>query len=251
VRRLVAEAIGTALLVLFGAGAVVAALTVGVGRLDYAGLGAVAIAFALVVALVIFAFGTTSGAHINPAVTIALAARGRFPAREIGPYLVAQLAGAVTGALLILAFFGAHAAQIGTGGTTLASGATMLRGIVVEASGTFLLVTAVFALAVDRRAPAGWAAPGIGLSIACAILVTGPLTGGSLNPARTFGPLVVTALWGGPAEWKDLPAYLIGPVLGGLLAAFAYDAVARPDAAEAVAPERAQGTAGEITGRRE
>jgi glycerol uptake facilitator protein len=249
VRRLVAEAVGTALLVLFGAGAVVAALSA--GPLDYAALGMVAIAFALVIAVVIFAFGTTSGAHINPAVTIALAARGRFPAREVVPYVVAQLAGAVLGALLILAFFGTHAADLGTGGTTLAPGATKLRGIVVETCGTFLLVTAVFALAVDRRAPAGWAAPGIGLSVACAILVAGPLTGGSLNPARTFGPLLVTALWNGPAKWGDLPAYVVGPVLGGLLAALAYDAVARPRTTEAIVTERAQGTAGEITGRRE
>jgi glycerol uptake facilitator protein len=211
----------------------------------------VAAAFALVIAAVIFAFGTTSGAHINPAVTIALAARGRFPPREVVPYLGAQLAGAITGALFILALYGSHAADLGTGGTVLAPGASILRGIVVETCGTFLLVTAVFALAVDRRAPVGWAAPGIGLAVACAILVTGPVTGGSLNPARTFGPLLVTALWHGPAEWRDLPAYLIGPVLGGLIAAFAYDAIARPGAPDVVAAAREQGTAGEITGRRE
>lgn len=250
-RRLLGEAIGTALLVLFGAGAVVAALELDAGKLDYAALGAVALAFALVIAVVIFAFGTTTGAHINPAVTIALAARRRFPARETVPYIGAQLVGAFVGALLILALFGAHAADLGTGGTSLAPGATTLRGTVVEALGTFLLVTAVFALAVDRRAPAGWAAPGIGLAVACAILVIAPVTGGSLNPARTFGPLLVTALWDGPTHWSNLPAYVIGPVLGGLLAAFAYDAVARPGAAEAGAVAPSQGTAGEITGRRE
>jgi glycerol uptake facilitator protein len=252
--RLAAEAIGTGLLVLFGAGSVVAALTVGGGGLDYAGLGMVALAFALVIAVVIYAFGTTSGAHINPAVTIALAARRRFPVQEVGPYVVAQTVGAVCGALLVVATFGEHAVDLGgTGGTALGDGVSFLRGVVAETIGTFLLVTAIFALAVDRRAPAGWAGLIIGLSVACAILVIGPLTGGSLNPARTFGPLLVTALWGGDPQWGDLPVYLIGPVLGGLLAAWAYDLVARPAEAEAAAAgvEPPQGTAGDITGRRE
>ena len=157
-RRLAAEALGTGLLVLFGAGSVVAALTVGGGRLDYAGLGMVAIAFALVVAVVIYAFGTTSGAHINPAVTIGLAARGRFPLGEAGPYIVAQAGGAIVGALLVVAAFGGQAVDLGgTGGTALADGVSLVRGVVVEAIGTFLLMTAIFALAVDRRAPTGWA----------------------------------------------------------------------------------------------
>jgi glycerol uptake facilitator protein len=251
--RLVAEAIGTGLLVLFGAGSVVAALTVGGGRLDYAGLGMVALAFALVIAVAIYAFGTTSGAHINPAVSIALAARGRFPIQEVGPYIAAQAVGAVAGALLIVAAFGEQAVDLGgTGGTSLTDGVGFLRGVVAEGIGTFLLVTAIFALAVDRRAPPGWAGFVIGLSVACAILLIAPLTGGSLNPARTFGPLLVTTLWGGHTDWGDLPVYLVGPVLGGLAAAYAYDLVARPSEAEAEAAEQPpQGTAGDITGRRE
>jgi glycerol uptake facilitator protein len=251
-RRLAAEALGTGLLVLFGAGSVVAALRVNGGRLDYAAFGMIGITFALVIAIVIYAFGTTSGAHINPAVTLALAARGRFPAAEAGPYIVAQLAGAFVGALLILAAFGASAADTtATGGTALGPGVSVLRGIVVEAIGTFLLVTAIFALAVDRRAPAGWAGLVIGLAVACAILVTGPLTGGSLNPARTFGPLMVTTLWGGNTDWGDFLVYIIGPVLGAVLAAFAYDLIARPPGAEVAPAEPAQGTQGDITGRRE
>jgi glycerol uptake facilitator protein len=250
-RRLVAECIGTAMLVLFGAGSVVAALLVGAGQLDYAGLGMVSVAFAIVVAVAIYAFGSTSGAHINPAVTLALAARGRFPAGEVAPYVVAQTLGAVAGALLIVATFGEVAVDLGgAGGTTLTDGVSLLRGIVAEALGTFLLVTAIFALAVDRRAPAGWAGFVIGLAVACAILLIGPVTGASLNPARTFGPLLVTTLWSGDTEWGDLPVYLIGPVLGAVLAAFAYDLVARPAEAQDVV-EPPQGAAGDITGRRE
>jgi glycerol uptake facilitator protein len=249
-RRLIAEAIGTGLLVLFGAGSVVAALRVGGGRLDYAGLGMVAIAFAIVIAVVIYAFGTVSGAHINPAVTIALTSRGRFPASEAGPYIVAQLIGGVVGAILIVAAFGDRAVDVaGVGGTTVANDISFLRACVAEALGTFLLVMAIFALAVDKRAPAGWAGFVIGLSVGCAILLIGPLTGGSLNPARSFGPMLTTALWGGDANWSDLPVYIIGPVVGGLLAGAAYDVVARPRDAEE--PEPPQGTAGDITGRRE
>ncbi|MEA2444306.1 MAG: glycerol uptake facilitator protein [Thermoleophilales bacterium] len=250
-RRLVAEFLGTALLVLFGAGSVVAALRTGNGALDYPGLGMVAFAFAFVIAVAIFAFGTTSGAHINPAVTIALTARGRFPPAEAGPYVVAQVVGAVAGALLILAAFGDHAVDVGLGTTTLAPGVSVARGIVAEAIGTFLLITAVFALAVDRRGPAGWAGLGIGLSVAAAILVVGPLTGGSLNPARTFGPLLVLSLWNGATNWGDLWAYVVGPIVGGVLAAYAYDLVARPREAEPAGREPAQGTAGPVTGHRE
>jgi glycerol uptake facilitator protein len=185
-------------------------------------------------------------------VTIALAARRRFPAQEVVPYIVAQVLGGIIGAMLIVAAFGDRAVDLGgAGGTSLADGVSFLRGVVAEGIGTFLLVTAIFALAVDRRAPPGWAGFVIGLSVACAILVVGPLTGASLNPARTFGPLLVTTLWSGTTNWGDLPVYLIGPVVGGLLAAYAYDLVARPAEAEAAMAEPAQGTAGDITGRRE
>jgi glycerol uptake facilitator protein len=253
-RRLLAEALGTALLVLFGAGSIVAALIVNNGTLDYAGLGMISIAFALAIAVAIYALGTTSGAHINPAVTLALVARRRFPAAEAGPYVLAQLVGASVGALLIVAVFGERAVDLaGAGGTHLADGASYWRGIAAEAVATFLLVFAIFALAVDRRAPAGWAGLMIGLAVACAILLIAPVTGGSMNPARTFGPLLVTALWGGTTDWGDFPVYVIGPVVGAVLAAFAYDLIARPPEAEEepAIDEPAQGTAGDIIGRRE
>jgi glycerol uptake facilitator protein len=247
-RRLAAEVVGTAILVLFGAGSVVAALRLGGGELEYAGLGMVAIAFALAIAVAIYAFGTTSGAHINPAVTVSLAAVGRFPWQEVPAYVGAQLVGGAAGAALIVAAFGGEAVDLGTGGTTLADEITYTQGIVAEALATFLLLTAIMALAVDRRAPPGWAGLMIGLAVAAAILVTGPLTGGSLNPARTFGPMLITGIGGGDASWGDLPAYIIGPLLGGVIAAFAYDAIARPRAIEA---EPAQGALGDIEGRRD
>jgi len=269
-RRLVAEAIGTAILVLFGAGSVVAALTFGDGQLDYPGLGMVAIAFGIAIAVAIYAFGTTSGAHINPAVTIGLAAAGRFPWGEGPAYVGAQLIGGSVGAALIVAAFGGDAVDLGTGLTSIADDVDYFQAIVAEAVATYLLLTAIMALAVDRRAPGGWAGLMIGLAVAAAILVVGPLTGASLNPARTFGPMLITAIGGGDASWGDFPAYVAGPLIGAVVATLSYDAVARrafdvPEpaqgalgaiegrrdrAAEPVAEPGKQGTRGDITGRR-
>ncbi|NUW42048.1 MIP/aquaporin family protein [Nonomuraea rhodomycinica] len=248
-RRLVAEAIGTLLLVLFGAGSVVAALIMGKGELTYAALGFISLSFGLVVALVVYAFGTTSGAHINPAVTVALAAGGRFPWREVPFYIGAQLVGAFSGGLLIVGGFGRRAAtEFGTGQTTLGPQVGYGQGILMEALGTFLLLITIMALAVDRRAPAGWAGFMIGLAVACEIFVIGPLTGGAINPARTFGPYLTTTLFGGDAPWKEYGVYVAGPIAGAVLAVLVYDLVARP--AREVPEEAEQGTAGEIAGAR-
>ena len=164
VRRCAAELVGTALLIIFGPGSVVAALRLGDGTLDYAGLGMIALSFGLVIAIVIYAFGSTSGAHINPAVTVVLAATGRFPWRDAGPYVLAQMVGSVLGGLLIVAAFGSEAVDFGNvGGVAFGEGVGYPQAITVEALGTFLLVLTIMALAVDRRAPAGWAGWMIGL----------------------------------------------------------------------------------------
>jgi glycerol uptake facilitator protein len=156
-RRLLAEMVGTALLVVFGAGALVAALEVGDGKLDYAGLGIVAFSFALVIAAVVYMFGTTSGAHINPAVTVALAVVRRFPWVEVAPYVLAQLAGAAIGGILVNAIFGSHAVDLSaSGGTIVGDGFTKGQALTAEALGTFLLLATIMALAVDSRAPAGF-----------------------------------------------------------------------------------------------
>jgi glycerol uptake facilitator protein len=249
-RRLVVEAIATGLLILFGPGSVVAALAVGGGELDYAGLGMIALSFGLVVALIIYAFGSTSGSHINPAVTLTLAATRRFPWREVGPYLAAQLVGAVLGGLLIVAAFGTASVDVSNAGSvSFGDGVGYPRAILAEALATYLLMLTVMALAVDKRAPAGLAGLMIGLSVTCLVLVFGPLTGAAVNPARAFGPFAASALVGGDVPWSQLPAYVIGSVLGALLAAVSYDLLARPRDAEAAA-EPAQGTQGDIVGRR-
>lgn len=249
-RRSVAELIGTALLIAFGPGSVVAALLLGDGELDYAGLGMVSLSFGLVVALVIYAFGSTSGAHINPAVTVVLAATGRFPWREAPAYVLAQLLGSLLGGLLLIAVFGTRAADLGNvGGVAFGDGVGYGQAIAAEALGTYLLVLTIFALAVDRRAPVGWAGLMIGLSVTALILVLGPLTGAAVNPARAFGPNATASLFGGSVEWSQFPAYVVGSLLGGLAAAFSYTFVARPDTAEPE-PPTTQGTQGDVVGSR-
>lgn len=255
-RRLAAEALGTGLLIIFGPGSVVAALALGDGSLDFAGLGMIALSFGLVVAIVIYAFGTTSGAHINPAVTVALAATRRFPWREVGPYVLAQLVGSALGGLLIVAAYGVVSVDVSNvGSVSFGEGVGYGRAILVEALATFLLMLTIMAMAVDKRAPVGWAGLMIGLSVTCLVIVFAPQTGAAVNPARAFGPFAASALAGGDVPWSQIWAYVIGSVAGALLAAVTYDLIARPRAAEAVEPataavEPAQGTQGDVVGRR-
>jgi len=236
-RRCAAEFLGTALLILFGPGAVVAAMTVG-KQVDYAALGVIGLSFGLVVAIVIYTFGTTSGAHINPAVTVSLAATGRFPWREVGPYVAAQLVGSVFGGLLLVGTFGRIAVDHGNvGGVAFADGVHYPQAILVEAVATYLLLLAIMGTAVDRRAPAGWAGLIIGLSVTALVVVFGPLTGAAVNPARALGPNAAASLFGGSVAWSQYPAYVIGSLLGGVAAALSYDL-----------DEPAQGTQGDIVG---
>jgi len=176
----------------------------------------------------------------------------RFPWVEVIPYAIAQLAGALVGAILINAIFGSQASALSvSGGTVVGAGFTQLQAALAEAIGTFLLMSTIMALAVDRRAPAGFAGLVIGLAVACEIMVIGPISGGSVNPARTFGPYLATNIFGGSTPWNELWIYWVGPLIGGAFAALAYDLIARPDrTAAAVEVEQPQGTAGPVEGRR-
>lgn len=248
-RRCAAELIGTALLIVFGPGSVVAALTVA-EAVDYAALGVIGLSFGLVVAVVIYAFGSTSGAHINPAVTVSLAATRRFPWRDVVPYVAAQSVGAILGGALVVAAFGRVAVERGNvGGVSFGSGVHYPQAILVEAVATYLLVLAIMATAVDRRAPPGWAGLIIGLSVTCLVVVFGPLTGAGVNPARALGPNVAASLFGGSVAWSQFLAYVVGPLVGALVASLSYDLIARPRDAESD-DEQAQGTQGDIVGSR-
>jgi glycerol uptake facilitator protein len=175
----------------------------------------------------------------------------RFPWVEVVPYVVVQLAGALVGAVLINAIFGSHASDLNvSGGTIVGAGFTKAQAAVAEALGTFLLLATIMALAVDRRAPAGFAGLVIGLAVACEIMVIGPISGGSVNPARTFGPYLATEIFGASAPWNELWIYWAGPLVGGALAVLAYALIAQPERAAAADAEQSQGTAGEVRGRR-
>ena len=229
-RRLVAEFVGTGLLVLFGAGSVVAALELDRGRLDYAGLGIISLAFGLVVALVIYTVGTTSGAHINPAVTVALAAARRFRWAEVAPYVVAQLLGALVGGLLIVVYVGSRATDLGNVGlTALGPGVNGLQGIVARRSGRSCWSSRSWR-SPSTACPSRWAGSIID-SRATEIMLIGPFTGGSVNPARSFGPYLVNQVFGGSTPWSEFYVYIVGPLVGGVAGALCYEAVARPAAA--------------------
>lgn len=221
-KRAIAELVGTYVLVLLGTLSVVTMVVFFKGP-DMAGLLLIGLAFGVAVMVMIYAFGHISGTHINPAVSIALWATGRLPAKDLVGYIVAQLIGAVLASITIVIIVGQRAVDAGLGGTSPGVGVSYWQAIVSEAVMTFFLVLAIWGSAVDDRAPKGFAGLAIGFVVAADIWVSGPITGASMNPARTFGPLFTETLWGGTTAWAKFPIYLIGPIVGGLLAAFVYD----------------------------
>jgi glycerol uptake facilitator protein len=190
-------------------------------------LVALGLGFGLFIAVMLF--GRISGGHINPAVTIGLAATGNFAWGDVLPYIIAQVAGAIVGALGIAIIYGRVASTVGQlGAPSLSSATSVWQGFIAELVGAGILMLAVFAMAVDKRAPGGWAGLVIGLTLAAAILMLGPATGGSLNPARAFGPDLVNIFFGTPVNWGDfILCYTVGPILGMVGAAFLYRYIAQ------------------------
>lgn len=215
-RKLLAEVAGTTILCLFGISAAVSVVAAGN---EPSGLLIVALAHGLALMVGIYAFGAISGAHFNPTVTVALAVSGRLPWREVPGYVGAQLAGGVLAASLAHVVHGSKAVETGLGATAFGPGVGVTQAVVAEALGAFILVTAVFALAVNPNAPRGLHGVGIGLALATQILAFGPVAGASVNLARTVGPDVVLTFAGGDPAWSQLPVYLLAPVFGGVLAA--------------------------------
>ena len=210
---LVAELIGTFALIFIGAGAV----ALGIG-----GLVGVAFAHGLVVLGFAYAYGHISGAHINPAVTLGVWAAGKIETARAASYIVFQLIGGLLGALALRWVLGG--AETGLGVTKLAHGLavgnatitiTPLLGVVLETILTFFLANAVLNAAVSGKA-GNLAGVAIGLTLVFAILMGGPLTGASLNPARSLGPALVTG------DLTDLWVYLVGPAVGGIAAGLLY-----------------------------
>lgn len=207
-RALVAEFIGTFALIFIGAGA---------GALGVGGLVGVALAHGLVVVGFAYAYGHHSGTHINPAVTLGLLVAGEIPVAKALAYMATQIAGGIAGAFTLAFVLGDKAGTLGA--TALADGVSPLQGVVIEALLTFFLVNAVFNTAVSGKVGGNLAGLAIGSTLVFCILMGGPLTGASLNPARTLGPAIATG------DFANLWVYLVGPFAGAAIAAILYKAV--------------------------
>lgn len=213
-----AEFIGTFLLVL----AITATACAGTEGIAAVGAsynsGAMPLVNGLALAALAVGFGHVSGAHFNPAVTLALAVTRRFPWMSVAPYVIAQFAGGVVAALATWAMFGERARTTAhLGATGAAPGVSTTTVFSVEAVITFLLMTVVIAATTDDRAPRAAAPLAVGFALAAGVFIAAPLTGAGVNPARALGPMFVAGATGG---WW---AFLIGPVVGAVLAAVVYD----------------------------
>ncbi len=206
-RRCTAEFIGTFGLVFAGAGAIMVDFTSG-GEITTLGIGLV---FGLVVAAMIYATGHISGAHINPAVTLAFALSRHFPWKWVAHYWSSQLMGAVAACLVLKALFG----DVANMGATLPSG-SVWDSVIFEFILTFFLMFVIMAVATDTRAIGSSAAIAIGATVALEAIFGGPISGASMNPARSFGPALVA--W----TWMDHWAYWVGPIAGAALASVTY-----------------------------
>ena len=222
-----AEGLGTFLFFFIGIGAGFALF----GEAGAAVLAVIALAHGLALLVVVSAFGAVSGGHFNPAVTFALWLASKIDGPRAAGYVAAQLVGAVLAALAIRSVFPAEVpTAAGLPALNAGLGIDVVKGIIVEAGLTMLLLTAVFGTAVDLRA-ARIGGIAIGLAVAAGVLMGGGLTGGALNPARWFGP----ALVGG--DFTDAPVWIVGPLLGAAIIAVIYRFLFLPEAEEMGAPE--------------
>lgn len=220
-RRLAAEALGAFALVFFGAGAIMV-------DADGGGLGqlGVALAFGLAIATMIYAVGHVSGAHFNPAVSLGFALTRHFPWSRVAGYWAAQAAGAVAAAFLLRASLG----DVANVGATLPSGSDH-QAFLWEVVVTFFLMLVIMAVATDTRAVGEAAALAVGGTVGLCALVGGPVSGASMNPARSLGPALASG------ELEALWIYLLAPLVGASLGALAYQLL-RGEQAVSSSPSR-------------
>ncbi|MBK8226517.1 MAG: aquaporin [Flavobacteriales bacterium] len=202
-RRYVAELIGTYALVFAGTGAII--INEQTGALGHLGVAAT---FGLIVLAMIYAFGDLSGAHLNPAVTIGFVVAKRFPLKEAAPYIVAQLSGALLASLTLRFMFPENA----TLGATFPTGSEM-QSFILEVLLTYFLMLVILQVAHGSKEVGVMAGIAIGAVVGLEALFAGPITGASMNPARSIAPALVSG------DLRALWIYIVAPVLGALLAA--------------------------------
>lgn len=212
IRRSVAELVGTFALVTAGCGAIM--VNAQTGALTHVGI---ALTFGFIITVMIAATGHISGAHFNPAVTIAFAITRHFPWREVVYYVVAQMIGAVLGAVTLRLLIGDIAAL----GVTLPSGSA-LQSFGLEVLLTAVLMFVIISVATDTKAIGAPAALAIGFTVALDALWGGPISGASMNPARSLGPALITGIW--EHQWL----YLLAPILGAAIGAGLYQWIRDP-----------------------
>jgi glycerol uptake facilitator protein len=238
-QKLLAEVLGTAMLVFVGVGSVPATLIVG-GSAPFtmAELGMISFAFAMIVVALIYAIGHISGCQINPAVTLSLAITGKLPWSQVPGIIAAQVVGAVIGAATIIGVLGHKAVTVGLGVASYGSGVGAGQAFFAEAVGTFILAFVVFG-AIDKRASGGFAGLAIGMAVFAAIIPVAPATGASINPARTVGPMLVQQIAGGTVHWGQLPVYVLAEFVGAAAAGLLYGVIATVRAAARVPAQQA------------
>jgi aquaporin Z len=207
-RALLAEFIGTFVLVFAGTGAIVVN-QLSEGAITHLGISFV---FGAVVAVLIYALSHISGAHFNPAVTLAFWSSGFFQKERVLPYLLAQVVGAVMASWLLLVSFGPVAKL----GATLPLNDNWQQSLLLETILTFILMLVILGSGLDRRAPVGFAGMAIGLTVGLEAACMGSITGASMNPARSFAPALVSGTW--QHHWL----YWVAPMLGAQLAVWLY-----------------------------
>jgi MIP family channel proteins len=206
-RRCVAEFIGTFALVFAGTGAIIFN-EITDGSITPVGVG---LTFGLIVSVMIFSIGHISGAHINPAVTFAFVLTREFPASNLLFYWSAQILGAITASFILLMLIG-DVAQLGA---TVPSGSAF-QSLVMEFILSFILMFVIMSVATDVRSVAGFGALAIGATIALEAIFAGHISGASMNPARSIGPMLIAGVWSN--QW----IYIFGPILGASAGAFCY-----------------------------
>ncbi|MFZ3493347.1 MIP/aquaporin family protein [Streptomyces sp. 5.8] len=221
-QKLLAEMLGTAMLVFIGVGSVPATLIIG-GEAPFtmAELGMISLAFATVVIALVYAIGHISGCQINPAITLALAVTKKMPWRDVPGYIAAQVAGAVLGSLAIVGVLGRESVDVGLGIASYSARTSSGQAFFAEAVGTFILAFVVFG-AIDRRSAGGFAGLAIGLAVFAIIIPIAPATSAAINPARVIGPMLTGQVFGAEIKWDQLPVYLVAEIAGAVLAGFLY-----------------------------